>query len=98
VHILEDADIAQVETMMVDLAARKADMLKSSRYSQQFLNAVAPGGKVNSEGECEALTVADILLHYISITWKVSCSRSGHALGVADALHCRGITASHSIT
>lgn len=49
----------------------KAGVLQSSRFAQQFRNAVAPGGKVNSEGECEELSAADVLLHYICITWKV---------------------------
>lgn len=72
VEIVEDADAGKLQSMVERIVeTRTRPKENTSAWMQQFRDAVTPGAGVDEDGEELPLSMLTIILHYMSISWKL---------------------------
>lgn len=73
IEIVSDHRSDNVNSLVDRILDRKlvSDGNHMSEWVQQFRDAVIPGRVLDDEGEPSPLTTSTIILHYLSITWKL---------------------------
>eukprot|EP00892_Ulva_mutabilis_P009646 jgi/Ulvmu1/7053/UM033_0113.1 len=72
VSLVEDESAGKINSMVERIIeSRSGPQLHDSAWVQQFRDAVTPGAAVDEDGEELPLSLLTIVLHYMSITWKL---------------------------
>lgn len=72
VTLVQDETVGKIHSMVERIIeSRTSSAVHNSAWMQQFRDAVTPGAAVDEAGEELPLSIMTILLHYMSITWKL---------------------------
>lgn len=72
VTLVGDESSGKLHSMVEHIIeARSGPAEVNSAWMQQFRDAVTPGAAYNEDGEELPLSITTIILHYMSISWKL---------------------------